>query len=127
MSSTPTINNPLDQPWEDVTISLVYRDGNTVQTRPARAIRAEVEADDRAKYIAQAEAMGDEQAIEAAASYELTPEEFERRITANVERMVVSPLFLKGKQPHEFRLLPPWAILEIVVTVNNAAPRIVTS
>jgi len=123
--NNPQINNPLDRPWEDVTISLVYREGNRSQTRDIHVVRAEVEASDREKYLAQAKATGDPQAIEAAEDFELTHEVFQQRVMTNVEALVRSPLYLEGKEPHQFRVLPPWAVLGVVVAVNNVAPRIV--
>ena len=107
------MSTPLEQPWEDVTIELLYFDGLKKESRTIHLLRADVEGQEREHY-------------EEGPDYVLSPEEFQRRILTNVEGMVVSPLRVLGEKPHQFKILPPSAVLEVRVSVNNVEPRIVT-
>jgi hypothetical protein len=117
MTGTST-TSPLDAVWEVVVITLRYLDKGQPQARTVRIVRSEVEANERAHYVEQAQVTGSDDAITAAESYVLTPERFQERIVGNVEGMATSPLRVKGDEPNTFRILPPGAVIDVSVTVN---------
>lgn len=109
----------LDQPWEDVTITFRYQDGRKIPERAITLNRAEVEAEERKNLADQG---ADPAIVEA---HELTPDEFQLRILGNAERMATSSIRVPGDAPHTFRILPPWAVREVEISVNNLASKIV--
>lgn len=125
MTTTPA-TNPLDAPWDVAEITLTYVDQGVAKTRTVRIVRSEVEATERAHYVEQAQLSGGDD-IAAAEAYVLTSERFQERIVSNVEGMATSPLRVQGDEPNSFRILPPWAVVDVSVTVNPAPEsRIIT-
>ena len=118
--------NPLNDPWESVEIVLTYSDRGNLKTRDVHLTRAEIEASEREKAHEQAlgrwaedpESLVEHQA--AIDEWTLSPDEFQERVVSNVENMVVAPLRVRGGIPNSFRILPPWAVVEVKVTVNGA-------
>lgn len=120
---------PLDQPWEEVSIRLVYADGPKLGHRDINLVRSEIEQTERASRLHELSTLDltEEErapAIEDAEAHTVTPEDFQRRILGNIEHMLNTPLKVPGKKDNAFRILPPSAIVEVVVTVNPKATKI---
>ena len=81
-------------------------------------MRSEVEANEREHYVERAQATGNAGELEQAEAYVLTSERFQERIVSNVEGMATSPLRVQGDEPNSFRILPPWAVVDVSVIVN---------
>ena len=129
MTETPD-HTPIAD-WEDVTLTLLFANGNKAASQTVRIVRAEVEAEERAdaeQRARDAYPEGDERLplmLQEIADWELTPEEFRDRILRNAQRMVTSPVQVPGNEPHEFKILPPWAVRGLLIEVNNLKSRIV--
>ena len=128
MTDTPDFTPIAD--WEDVTLTLLYADGNKAHTRVVNLVRSEVEAEQREDAIAQAHETypeGEQLAdmLREIESWTMTTEEFRTRILNNAQRMVTSPLQVPGKEPHQFKILPPWAVRGLLIEVNNLRSKIV--
>ena len=123
--------DPLDLPWEDVTITLVYRDGNKNVELKFPANRAEIEVEERAARVRSASQGQDPQdpvvaeAIAAATAWRLSPGEFQHRIIENAKGLIRTPLTLPGKYAHTFRMLPVHAIQGLLVEVHNVKSAII--
>ena len=119
--------NPLNDPWESVEIVLTYSDRGNLKIRDVHLTRAEIEASERDKAREQARNRFSDDEDEGTLSehlraideWTLSPDEFQERVVSNVENMVVAPLRVRGVIPNSFRILPPWAVVEVKVTVNG--------
>lgn len=129
MNDTPDPTPLAD--WEDVTLTLLYVNGREVGSQQVRIVRSEVEAEERADATARAHEVYHQDddrlagALEEIAEWTLSAEEFRDRILRNAQRMVTSPVQVAGKEPHEFKILPPWAVKGLLIEVNNLKSRIV--
>ena len=117
--------------WEDVTLTLLFANGNKVGHQTVRLVRSEIEAQerqeatDRANEVYAADDPRKADVLEEIEAFTLTPAEFQDRILRNAQRMVTSPVQVAGNEPHEFKILPPWAVKGLVIEVNNLKSRIV--
>lgn len=121
----------LDQPWEDVTVTLYYQDGNKLSSKAFRVNRAEQEERERKEMLQAIDgpAYPEEDrdtAIKEAEAHVLSPADFRKRILVNAEHMVTSATRVPGAEPHEVRVLPPWAMREVRIEVHNLESRILT-
>jgi hypothetical protein len=106
--------NPLrDGTWEQVTFTVVYLDQNKVTTRKLTATWEDAENHLRA------------QDPNMVFEDKLPTEVFREWVKHQAEGTASSPMWLTGPEPHQLRVLPASAILEVLVSVDNLASRIV--
>lgn len=106
------------QQWEDVSIRLLYMDGNKVKHREVRLNRAQIEAEER---TAMGETPEDEE------DFAFSPLQFKAYVFQAAQKLVTEPVVLTfGNENQHVRVLPPWATREVQITVNNLASRILS-
>ena len=102
-----------DRDWDDVTVTLVYRDGNKVTTRDIRVSREEEQQEIRNNILQNT---GEE------SNFELTPDAFKAKIMNSAGKLVSEPIYPPpAPGSNETRILPPWNVIEVKIRVNNLA------
>lgn len=54
--------------------------------------------------------------------YEVTPDEFKRRVLDAAHNLATSPLIAPTPITNQIRILPPWAVKEVSIQVRDVAP-----
>ena len=104
-----------DNIWTDVTLTKVILDRNKIVTQEILIRKDDIEQEQRDEILR----MDDEDAVDLAAAYELPNSAFQAAIMRSIKSMFEMPVSMDGEATNEIRLLPPSAIKEIVLTVNN--------
>ena len=100
-----------DRDWDDVTVILVYRDGNKVATREVRVNREEEQQEIRNNILQDT---GEE------SDFELTPDVFKAKVMNSAAKLASEPIYPPPTPgSNETRILPPWNVLEVKIRVNN--------
>ena len=114
----------MEQDWENVEVLIVYLDRGNKQVRKVTFNRAEIEAQENSRLEEIHDAQdGDFE------PHMLDQATFKRHIMQGVEKVSTSCLQVEDPDHNAFgfRVLPPWAIQEVQIVVNNLHSSIVTS
>ena len=97
--------------WTDITITRKVLDRNKVIEISTNIRKDEVEEEQRSLIRNQDE--------EVAESFTLDNTSFQAGIMRAIQGMLSTPVQVAGERSNEMRFLPPSAVKEVVVTVNN--------
>jgi hypothetical protein len=124
VSDTPQ-SNILAQPWEQVTLTVFFQDGLTIDSVDQVVRREDLQESVREGLLAQARETERPDLQEKAETYEMSQDEFRTHVLRVVDKALKTSVQVDAGHAHELRFLPPWAVREVVVSIDNLAPRIV--
>lgn len=112
----PQTRDLFDNIWTDVTLTKIILDRNKIVTQEINIRKDEVEKEqkDAIRHTAP-----DEEADRLIADYSLDNHVFQAAVMRSIKTMFEMPVTMDGEHSNEIRLLPPSAIKEVVLTVNN--------
>jgi hypothetical protein len=105
-----------DNIWTDVTITKLILDRGKVITQEVNVKKDDIEEEHREDIRSSAP---DGENDEVAADFSMPNTMFQAAIMRSVKAMFEMPVSVEGQHNNEIRFLPPTAIKEVVVTVNN--------
>lgn len=97
--------NATEEPWEAVTLTLHYQDGDEVQTRTMDLSRREIESNERRE-------SGD-------LGHKLSNDDFERGVFRIARQMASNDIVVTGEEKNQIRIVPSHAIIDLVITVTE--------
>jgi hypothetical protein len=108
--------------WEDVSLRIIFLDGNKVRHKDIRFIREEINRELQEEYEAHkasAEESGVDIPEDLGDQYHMSSEEFKRHIFEAAEKVTHQALAVPGSSSNVLRLIPSHSIREVQLTVNN--------
>lgn len=120
----------MDADWNVVDLQVTYVDRGEPKVIVHTLDRLEVQEKERQfRRDAAAQWWADgasdeslEQVMREIDEYEVTVDEFKRRVLDAAHNLATSPLVVPTSITNQIRILPPWAVKEVSIQVRDVAP-----
>lgn len=126
----PVEQKLIDADWNVVDVQITYVDRGEPKVIVHTLDRLEIQEKERQSMREAAtewqENGGSDDALEEALreidEYEVTVDEFKRRVLDGARSLATSPLKVPTPVTNQIRILPPWAVKEVSIQVRDVAP-----